>query len=356
MVDSRMMYGTINAHDETEPEPMKSEGAEGQNRPSIGTCGQTADTGSLDSGSTTDSSTTSTSVTIRVARFTPRQARPGRTASNPFAASSSPFGSRPGRPRGKRWTQEYKVHTSPEQTILDCLLQIKREQDPTLNFRYSCGHGMCGSDAVLVNSTPTLLCTATIGDHAKAPAQGTDEGADSSQGFRRTGQARDAHPEPQQNTETVRTGWLGIIEIKPLPGFTPLRDLIVDTDTMFEQIRRFHPYLRDDAGPESEVENLQTPVQLSKFELLSNCIACGICEGSCPVYAGGEAFAGPAALIAASRFINDSRDQHRQERLDDINQEDGILACESVRACSRQCPKGIDVGEEMWRLVEEVNR
>lgn len=313
-------------------------------------------TGTGDHASGTHISTDS-SVTIRVARFTPRQGRSGRSASNPFASSSSPspFGSRPGRPRGKRWTQEYRIQTAHEQTILDCLLQIKREQDPTLNFRYSCGHGMCGSDAVLINTTPTLLCTATVGDFAKVPAEETGHGGDQDRGFRRTGRTGAVQSRPE-GPQPKRTGWLGVIDIKPLPGFTPLRDLIVDTDTMFDQIRRFHPYLRDDAEPDPDRENLQTPAQLSRFELLSNCIACGICEGSCPVYAGGEAFAGPAALIAASRFINDSRDGHSQERLDDINQEDGILACESVRACSRQCPRGIDVGEEMWQLVEAVNR
>ncbi|ATO41456.1 hypothetical protein BA20089_04355 [Bifidobacterium asteroides DSM 20089] len=182
------------------------------------------------------------------------------------------------------------------------------------------------------------------------------------------------------------------MEIRPLPGFTPLRDLIVDTDAMFEQIRRFKPYLlHDDYSPDSNQnhtvsgqqqshdsaqdplakaasqvaqskaadtkplsEYRQTPEELSRYELLSTCIACGLCQGACPIYAGGEAFAGPAAMIAAARFINDSRDSHRQERLEAIDQVDGIQACQSIRACTRPCPRGIDVGEEMWKLVEAV--
>ena len=92
-------------------------------------------------------------------------------------------------------------------------------------------------------------------------------------------------------------------------------------------------------------EYLQNPEQLAKYELLSNCIACGVCEGACPVYAGGDAFIGPAALIWASRFVNDSRDTKAMERMD---------ACQSVRACSRHCPRGIDVGEEMWQIVAKV--
>ncbi|MCT8157011.1 succinate dehydrogenase/fumarate reductase iron-sulfur subunit [Bifidobacterium polysaccharolyticum] len=379
-------------------------------------------------------------VTFRIARFTPRpqSERPARTSpfakSNPFAAA----GTR--RARGRRWTQEYTIRIAPQRTVLDALLQIKREVDPTLNFRYSCGHGMCGSDAVLINGRPDLLCTATIADCLSASktmpnayasfgvANGSPQvqrppafrrtgsattatatsssalHADSDIGSRATGPKATNPSEASDHTETTNhTGTThftetsdpdksSVIEIRPLPGFTPLRDLIVDTDTMFEQIRRFKPYLlHDDSSAESRqnhhesdqpetqdsVQNpltkaisqaakakvvdaepaseyRQTPEELARYELLSTCIACGLCQGACPIYAGGEAFVGPAAMIAAARFINDSRDSHRQERLEAIDQVDGIQACQSIRACTRPCPRGIDVGEEMWKLVEAV--
>jgi len=379
-------------------------------------------------------------VTFRIARFTPRpqSERPARTSpfakSNPFAAA----GSR--RARGRRWTQEYTIRIAPQRTVLDALLQIKREVDPTLNFRYSCGHGMCGSDAVLINGRPDLLCTATIADCLSASKTmpnayasfGVANGSPQVQqhpAFRRTGTATTAtatsssalhsdsgidsratgpkainpsgasdHTETTNHTgtthftETSDPDKSSVIEIRPLPGFTPLRDLIVDTDTMFEQIRRFKPYLlHDDSSAESRQnhhesdqqetqdsaqnpltkavsqvakakvvdaepasEYRQTPEELARYELLSTCIACGLCQGACPIYAGGEAFVGPAAMIAAARFINDSRDSHRQERLEAIDQVDGIQACQSIRACTRPCPRGIDVGEEMWKLVEAV--
>lgn len=102
------------------------------------------------------------------------------------------------------------------------------------------------------------------------------------------------------------------------------------------------------------LEYLQNPQELAKYELLSNCIACGVCEGACPVYAGGEAFIGPAALINQARFINDSRDTATEERLEALDTADGVQACQSVRACSRQCPRGIDVGEEIWQLIAQV--
>uniref|UniRef100_UPI0035C880F6 succinate dehydrogenase/fumarate reductase iron-sulfur subunit n=1 Tax=Bifidobacterium asteroides TaxID=1684 RepID=UPI0035C880F6 len=308
------------------------------------------------------------------------------------------------------------MRIAPQRTVLDALLQIKREVDPTLNFRYSCGHGMCGSDAVLINGRPDLLCTATIADCLSASktmpnvyaTPGVANGNSQAQqppAFRRTGTATTAtavstsashsdsvpdstatnfsatdptetgtatkatsHTDTPHPTETSGYAESSVVEIRPLPGFTPLRDLIVDTDAMFEQIRRFKPYLLNDdssadssqaaqtkaAKAEPASEYRQTPEELARYELLSTCIACGLCQGACPIYAGGEAFAGPAAMIAAARFINDSRDSHRQERLEAIDQVDGIQACQSIRACTRPCPRGIDVGEEMWKLVEAV--
>lgn len=296
----------------------------------------------------------STTVTLQVHRFTPRAERersssPFAKTSSPFAKKSSPFdasadSSARRRPRGKQWVQEYTIAARPEDTVLDCLLTIKRTIDPTLAFRYSCGHGMCGSDAVSINGSPSLLCTATVGEWAKQPAD--------AEGFRATGEANDT---------TTAEGSLGVIELASLPGFPPQRDLIADIDPMLDQIRKLKPYLQADGvlattdeGKVNVVEYLQHPDQLAKYEQLTNCIACGVCEGSCPVFAGGDAFIGPAALIWSSRFINDSRDTQAAERMDAIDTADGVAACQSVRACTRQCPRGIDVGEEMWQIVAQV--
>lgn len=307
---------------------------------------------------------TVTTVTLKVNRFTPRPERErdrGRGGS-PFARTrkSSPFGGKSEaparrRPRGRQWVQEYTIPARPEDTVLDCLLTIKRTVDPTLAFRYSCGHGMCGSDAVAINGSPNLLCTATLKDWVK-PESGMPA---ADEGFRHT---RDAADESGTD-ETVlpATGSLGVIELGPLPGFPVERDLIADIDPMLDQIRKLKPYLEADGvlattreGKVDVFEYLQHPDELAKYEQLSNCIACGVCEGSCPVFAGGDAFIGPAALIWASRFVNDSRDTITMDRLDAIDTADGVAACQSVRACTRRCPRGIDVGEEMWQIVAKV--
>lgn len=299
------------------------------------------------------------SLTLRVARFTPKPERDRagrRRGGSPFARkSSSPFGdsSRGNRVRGKRWTQEYQLQARADDSVLDCLLTVKREQDPTLAFRYSCGHGMCGSDAVAINGTPTLLCTAKVRQWAKPLADDADGG------FRPTGPSSS---EGGFDFDDMAPGTPLVIDLAALPGFPTRRDLIADIEPMLEQIRRVKPYLQasgelrtTDAGDVDVFEYLQHPDELAKYELLSNCIACGVCEGSCPVYAGGEAFIGPAAMIAASRFLNDSRDAASDERLDALMEPDAAAACQSVRACSMHCPKGIDVGEELWQTIQKVD-
>lgn len=316
-----------------------------------------------------DNGIQSDTVILRIHRFAPRPERERETQGGPFARRSSPFTSSAAssrrRPRGRHWIQDYSVRAHPQDTILDCLMEIKRDLDPTLAFRYSCGHGMCGSDAVMVNGTPTLLCTATVGRWAKSPDFPPSDGSGSRPGeFRSTAGLGSPQSARTHRTETkgAAAPSRGVIEVSPLQGFTVQRDLIADLDPMMDQIRKLHPYLDTDGAPETAAEDgthagehLQSPAQLQRYELLSNCISCGLCEASCPVFAGGEAFIGPAALVSAARFINDSRDTGTEERLDAIDSEDGVAACQSVRACSRPCPRGIDVGEEIWQLISQVN-
>jgi succinate dehydrogenase / fumarate reductase, iron-sulfur subunit len=326
-----------------------------------------------------DDTAQNTTVILRIHRFTPKPEteRTRRRPSSPFgnkSRNSNPFASsRPQRGiKGNRFTQDYTIQPRPGQTVLDCLLSIKRDYDPTLAFRYSCGHGVCGSDAVSINGTPTLLCTAKVEDYAKSQVQSSNAG-NVDEGFRHTGNitgtaisdnsraSQVGNTEPASVANRIESHLPAVIEIAPLPGFPVLHDLIVDIDRMMEQITRLQPHLEADGklaktsdGKIDMFEYLQHPEELKRYELLSNCISCGICEGSCPVYAGGEAFVGPAALVATSRFVNDSRDRLTGERLDAIATDDGIIACQSVRACSRKCPRGIDVGEEMWQLTEQV--
>lgn len=331
--------------------------------------------GDLNSGSNSDSNSDSTPSASTNSHGLVRRHRESPFAkkrkSSPFSTQNS--GDLQAKPlSGKHWIQDYTIRARKNDTILDCLLKIKRTLDPTLAFRYSCGHGVCGSDAANVNGMPTLLCTATIAQNAR---QNTQTQGVRSSGFRKTGSVKsqatatattnenhNPQMKSQEMSSLIQNGSFGIIEIAPLSGFAVQRDLICDLSPMIAQLKRMEPYLqtqnvqtRNSSGKLAIIEFLQHPEQLAKFELLSNCIMCGVCEGICPVYAGGEAFIGPAALINAARFINDSRDNATNRRLDLADSSDGISACQSVRACSRQCPRGIDVGEEIWQLTTLIN-
>ncbi len=342
--------------------------------PDEGSCdsavtGDSAVAGDSSTGPTTNSTQTSSTNSPGLVRRHRESPFAKKRKSSPFQAQNS--GDLPDKPlSGKHWIQDYTIRARKNDTILDCLLKIKRTLDPTLAFRYSCGHGVCGSDAANVNGMPTLLCTATIAQNARQNTQ--NQGVRSS-GFRKTGSvksqatatATENHNPQVQSKETlslIQNGSFGIIEVAPLSGFAVQRDLICDLSPIIAQLKRLEPYLqaqnvqtRNSSGKLAIIEFLQHPEQLAKFELLSNCIMCGVCEGICPVYAGGEAFIGPAALINAARFINDSRDNATNRRLELADSSDGISACQSVRACSRQCPRGIDVGEEIWQLTTLIN-
>lgn len=343
--------------------------------PNDGSCdssvaGDSAVAGDSSTGPTTNSTQISSTNSPGLVRRHRESPFAKKRKSSPFQAQNS--GDLPAKPlSGKHWIQDYTIRARKNDTILDCLLKIKRTLDPTLAFRYSCGHGVCGSDAANVNGMPTLLCTATIAQNAR---QNTQTQGVRSSGFRKTGSVKsqatttsvaENHNLQSQSKETlslIQNGSFGIIEVAPLSGFAVQRDLICDLSPMIAQLKRLEPYLqaqnvqtRNSSGKLAIIEFLQHPEQLAKFELLSNCIMCGVCEGICPVYAGGEAFIGPAALINAARFINDSRDNATNRRLDLADSSDGISACQSVRACSRQCPRGIDVGEEIWQLTTLIN-
>lgn len=169
-----------------------------------------------------------TTVTLQVHRFTPRPERAERArGGSPFAKKGSPFGGGSDsaarrRPRGKQWVQEYTIPARPSDTVLDCLLTIKRTVNPTLAFRYSCGHGMCGSDAVAINGTPALLCTATIRDWAKQPGAMPEV---DDEGFRHTGTEAEESDDSAENVanaaaaqNSAANGSLGVIELASLPG------------------------------------------------------------------------------------------------------------------------------------------
>ncbi len=183
--------------------------------------------------------------------------------------------------------------------LLDALLLLK-EQDESLSFRRSCREGVCGSDAMNINGRNGLACVTALKD-LRQP-----------------------------------------ITVRPLPGMPVIRDLIVDLTGFYRQYRAVRPWLID-AGRVPDVERRQSPAERARLDGLYECILCACCTTSCPSFWWNpERFLGPAALLQAYRFLEDSRDQATGERLDDLEDPYRLYRCHTIMNCTDVCPKGLD--------------
>lgn len=213
----------------------------------------------------------------------------------------------------KPYVQDYELkNIEPGTMLLAALLRIKDEQDETLSFRRSCGEGVCGSDGMNINGVNGLACVTPL-DDLKQP-----------------------------------------IEIKPLPGLPVIRDLIIDMDQFYKQYRAVKPYLIV-TDPMPEVELLQTPAQREKLDGLYECILCACCSTSCPSFWWNpDKFLGPAALLQASRFIEDSRDQAFEKRLEDLEGPFKLFRCHTIMNCVQVCPKGLNPTRAIGRIKHKM--
>ncbi len=209
--------------------------------------------------------------------------------------------------------QTFKVQADPTDRVLDALHTVKWEQDGTLSFRRSCAHGVCGSDAMMINGANALACIELV--HKAAGPKG------------------------------------GRITVEPIRGLPVIKDLVVDMEPFFAQYRSVLPYLVNNDEP-GYTERLQSPEERARYEDTTKCILCAACTTSCPVFWGNSGYVGPAAIVNAHRFIFDSRDQAGDQRLDIVNQRSGVWRCRTAYSCTEACPRGIKVTQ----AIQEVKR
>ena len=183
--------------------------------------------------------------------------------------------------------------------VLDILFKIKNEIDPSLTFRRSCAHGVCGSCAMNMNGKNGLACTKS-------------------------------HSELD-----------GDLDIYPLPHLKVLKDLIGDLSTLYKQYESVEPWLK--TSKVNDKENIQSKDDRAKLDGLYECIMCACCSTSCPSYWwNGEKYLGPAVLLQAYRWIIDSRDEDRKERLKKVADELKLYRCHTILNCTNACPKGLN--------------
>lgn len=201
----------------------------------------------------------------------------------------------------KPYMQDFELtEVEPGMMLLAALLKIKDTMDESLSFRRSCGEGVCGSDGMNINGINGLACITPIAS-LKQP-----------------------------------------VEVRPLPGLPVIRDLIIDMDQFYQNYREVKPYLIvNDHMP--EVELPQTPQQREKLDGLYECILCACCSTQCPSFWWNpDKYLGPAALLQASRFIEDSRDQATEERLSALEGPFKLFRCHTIMSCVQVCPKGLN--------------
>lgn len=201
--------------------------------------------------------------------------------------------------------------------VLDALIKIKNEMDPTLTFRRSCREGICGSCAMNIGGargTNTLACTQAIDDFP------------------------------------------GDVAIYPLPHMPVIKDLVPDLTHFYAQYASIEPWVKTQSANPSR-ERLQSKEDRTKLDGLYECILCASCSTSCPSYWwNGDRYLGPAALLQAYRWLVDSRDEATGERLDQLEDPFKLYRCHTIMNCTKTCPKGLNpaeaIGEIKKMLVE----
>ena len=211
--------------------------------------------------------------------------------------------------RADPWWDTFEIDVDPMERLLDALHHVKWYQDGTLALRRSCAHGICGSDAMLINGRNALACKMLVKDVAPK------------------------------------------VTVEPIRGLPVLKDLIVDMEPFFEGYRSILPYLVNDTDPPDR-ERLQSPEERERFDDTTKCILCAACTTSCPIFWGDGEYVGPAAIVNAHRFIFDSRDDAAEERLAILSEKTGVFRCRTTFNCTEACPRGIKV----TKAIQEVKR
>lgn len=225
----------------------------------------------------------------------------------------------PDKPDDKPTMQEYKVDLNKcGPMVLDALIKIKNEIDPSLTFRRSCREGICGSCAMNIGGTNTLACISKIDNDTSKKSK-----------------------------------------IYPLPHMYIVKDLVPDMSNFYAQYKSIQPWLqRNDNKKVGTQQYLQSVEDRKKLDGLYECILCACCSTSCPSYWwNGDKYLGPAVLMQAYRWIIDSRDTKTTDRLDKLRDPFSVYRCHTIMNCTRTCPKGLNPGKaisEIKKLLGSV--
>ena len=197
--------------------------------------------------------------------------------------------------------------------VLDAVMKIKNEIDTSLTFRRSCREGICGSCAMNIDGTNTLACTKAIAD--------------------------------------VK----GDVKIYPLPHMPVIKDLVTNLKNLYKQLKSIKPWLIKQSRNESSEENIQSRNEREKLDGLYECILCACCSTSCPSYWwNSDKYLGPAVLLQSYRWLQDSRDEERKERLKELDDTFKVYRCHTIMNCTQACPKGLNPAKAIAGIKQMI--
>jgi len=209
--------------------------------------------------------------------------------------------------------KEYEIEVQEAWTPLDALNEIKWRHDGSLAFRRSCRHGICGSCAMTIDGKNTLACELQV-----SACKGK------------------------------------VVTVEPLRSFPVLRDLVVDQTDFFARYETVKPYLICSKQAPTDKERKQSPEDRKLIDGTWECILCGACTSSCPVYWSSSQFLGPAALLKAYRYVFDTRDEGFGDRLQALDSKHGLWRCHTIFNCVEACPKALNPTEAIVKLRRKV--
>ena len=230
------------------------------------------------------------------------------------------------------WIQTYELEVEPGNTILDCLNQIKWEQDGTLAYRKNCRNTICGSCAVRINGRSALACKENVASELAR----LQKIADSS-------------------SAEIPTDFIPEITVAPMGNMPVIKDLVVDMTSFWDNLEAVDPYVSTEARALPEREFLQTPEERDRLNQVGNCILCGACYSECNAREVNPEFVGPHALAKAYRTIADSRDSKTEERIEHYSEgTKGAWGCTRCYYCNSVCPMEVAPMDQIGKIKQEI--
>lgn len=233
--------------------------------------------------------------------------------------------------------QKYSLDVESGTTILDCLNRIKWEQDGTLAFRKNCRNTICGSCSMRINGRSALACKENVGSEIARLQQGFIEPESGS---------REAEFAPEETP---------IMVVAPMGNMPVIKDLVVDMDGFWANLKAVDPYVSTAARHVPEREFLQTPEERSRLNQVGNCILCGACYSECNALEVNPSFVGPHALAKAYRLVADVRDGATADRLAQYNEGTaGVWGCTRCYYCNAVCPMDVAPMDQISKIKSDI--